>query len=425
MINAFFNDVTGSYIPSFFMLEIEQEFKEDIAWNELPIAAQATFIHEYIHYLQGLTTFTDYNEFYVNMKIIQANLHHLGTKVETEIVCPVRFSLEGSKYALLNDEVEFLSGYRGDTELKRIHHINSVKCELSQNGLYPHNINEINIYHDDKPTPYVLGFYAIAESMAYLCENRFFPASIRKNEFPYNACELVCESVYPELLDCVAKNYTISFLCEVALSNKNSGWLFYTLLHDMKKANFIPSSEGDLLSFVNKKHFNYAKAIKDLDDIYNDGIVEVIDMFCPPDLEPTMFVNKRLKKLFTEGRKFARSSVAPITTLFFDKDIMKAVAKLSAIMKVFDVPSIIDVNNTLFGGVENLTITLGQFALLKIFSESSGTDCALYEFCKSSQKEHTICKTEPWNQVNERGLCPFAFYWYRSNLSGKSIKKRI
>ena len=61
----------------------------------------------------------------------------------------------------MNKEMELRSFYLGDSEHKKIHHINEIRVEndeIMESIITSENLELVNIYYDDKKTPYTFGY---------------------------------------------------------------------------------------------------------------------------------------------------------------------------------------------------------------------------------------------------------------------------
>ncbi|NBI72631.1 hypothetical protein D3Z50_16525 [Clostridiaceae bacterium] len=138
----------------------------------------------------------------------------------------------------MNKEMELRSFYLGDSEHKKIHHINEIRVEndeIMESIITSENLELVNIYYDDKKTPYTFGATCIEESMAYLIESEKFLGICRTNELPHNSCELICKSLCPKLVE---RKDIIVALAEISLMHFNCGVMFVELLKMIEREKY-------------------------------------------------------------------------------------------------------------------------------------------------------------------------------------------
>lgn len=61
----------GAYIKDFFVINLGMKLEEGISLDKFTKEELATFVHEYIHFLQNITTTHGASYFNDNLKIIQ------------------------------------------------------------------------------------------------------------------------------------------------------------------------------------------------------------------------------------------------------------------------------------------------------------------------------------------------------------------
>jgi hypothetical protein len=227
-------DDLGEYIPGFFKISITKELFDGITWGDFSKEEIATLVHEYVHFLQDVSTTRGINNFIYVSKILQLNFSQ-AYKVNSILQFPIDIEKAGGSEAYIESELQ--SFYSGHNNHLKIHHINKIcreKDELFTELIESDQMYTINVYYDNKENPYIFGSDSIAESMAYIVENEQFGADKRKNEFPYNICEIICEKIYPDVLQ---RKAILIAICELSLMHYHSGDMFWHILMEMKNNN--------------------------------------------------------------------------------------------------------------------------------------------------------------------------------------------
>lgn len=245
----------GEYLPGIFVIKVKKILEDNISCAVFTETEVATLIHEYVHFLQDISTQTGiiYFNFYSELLLLYLNV----AKNAKEVELPIKLDACGVKNA--SEQSELLSLYIGNDDHYKIHHINKIVVENEEllaeafadnPALQGKPLQQVAIYYDNKDTPYYFGGSCVRESMAYLIEHLAFGAELRRNEFPYNACEMVCEKVCPSLL----KNpYLIVALCEFSLMHCNSGFEFYYLVKYIEQYNLSFKDVEELKLFFRKR----------------------------------------------------------------------------------------------------------------------------------------------------------------------------
>lgn len=424
-MNKLYNQDFGSYMPGLFKMDIGMNLFENISWNDFSDREKATFIHEYVHYLQDISTTYGISHFNFLSQILNMYFFEINKSNTNEVIVPIRVDMLKSEYSSeAYEQIELISLYEGSSENVRFHHINKIIREpddifndefRGKNGDCLYNIN---IYYNDSNIPYIFGRFCVAESMAYLIEIKCYPIDIRNNEFPYNTAQLICENLYSVFSDVT----WIIALCDISLMHYHCGDFLYNALKYMKEDGFIPNSVQDVYNYLLPK-------IDFITEIFSKEFIEVhknADMLYTHKINQTNNVNIWIKDKFTKGFCYRIQSSNFITNIALqanESDISQYIMKLIGIFKL---PIINDQNNNVYNEQNDLGLLLVPIALLELFTKSSSKKCYMYDFCKKQKinKISNYCLESPWKQVEDNELCPLAMYWYHYSLEGKSIKYR-
>ena len=153
----------GSYLPGFFRMKLEFPFNESrLALSNLSKRNQASFFHEYIHFLQDLTSFWALNNTYVYRQ------------PAGEVYLPIKTAFDNTNVAANQwvvkntigdyDEIDTLFIQKFKTE--------TIKCPFA--SPYVKRLKKI-ILLIQGGRKIEFGARAIMESMAYMIEKRIAP----------------------------------------------------------------------------------------------------------------------------------------------------------------------------------------------------------------------------------------------------------
>ncbi len=414
--------VEGAYYPGVFIIKIDKVLREGIQYDDFSKEDWQTFVHEYVHFLQDISTSHGYLYYFHKSQLFDLCFYELQTNTTGTVVLPIL--TEHTKMRNAPAKELLLDFYGGDTSHFRLHHINRIAIEvdevvtemISEESELDSEMYSVNIYYDDKDIPYAFGNECIIESMAYLIERYLFGAEERKNELPYNSCEIICQYIYPELL---SKPDRISMLCEVSLMHDNCGLFYYGLVDLCKKENLAYLSDAEFVDFCEKN----IEAYQDTFELSYDRAKEGIDVLFPSRFPYSFAVNQQLKIFLECGHNFRNAKKLFISDAFSVDDKM---AYFMWLINLFDIPILIDGKNDYYGkpGVQNMPVA---DAVLSILMDRS-TECQLRDLCKSSKMpnyDEEICINSPWLQCEREKLCPIAVYFKGYGVDKLEFEKKV
>jgi len=416
----------GTYNPTFFKMHLEYgDNLENI--SEYNDEISASFIHEYIHYLQDITTTFGY----ANISIVVDYLKYAINKVRNDSsksfnppVVPIKST---------NDNVYY------NHELKKIYmgtrcHIDKANViGLHKNGnsiMLPTGIQIINSIIVDYETflnqkkKYSFGAYAIQESMAYIIESTLYPNVLSKApELPYSLAEKIAEYIYPQILE---NRLNILALCDFSLLMYHPADIFFDNLQRMKKDNYKPHSPIEIYHYCYSKlqiDFNGCKTLEEFITLNCKTASDQLQSYFTTSIFND---NKKwIKYLFTNALEFR------ITRPFFILEIVAAGKLqnnkiLKELLNKLGTPMITNIHNEGFildMGSHKMNISPEYLWVIYQIYKLFLTDielfkgCELYKYCEISCIHNKIpiyvssrCD-KPWTRVDDNELCPFAIMW--------------
>ncbi len=401
--------IEGAYYPGVYIIQVNKEFHEGISYEDFDERDWSTFIHEYVHFLQDISTNRGYLYFAHKAQIMNMCFYELFKHKGGSVALPIKSEecnvLNASEKELL------LDFYEGDSYYKKIHHVNQIKMEkdnvvselMNMSGCPKKDFFSIIISANDGKVKYQFGNICIAESMAYLIEKILFGAETRHNELPYNACEMLCKYYYPNLLK---DSKRIAKLCEVALMFDDCGMSFYELILLCKEHDIANLTEKDFDEFCKK---NLEKQFVIFDKSYVNA-KNGVDVLFPDKFPYTYSTNRVLKKFLECGHNYRKGVGLFITKAFDAKDANNYFRYLISRMPF---PVIIDKLGDYYGpeGAQNMPVA---DAVIDILTNRQTEGCKLQNFCKKSKIENfekEVCTRKPWMQCKKNGACPVAIYF--------------
>lgn len=413
--------IEGEYYPGYFIMGIQKKFFDGVSWDTFTKGELATFVHEYVHYLQDISMTTGITQFLHQAKIFQMYMA-LFQKVDN-IKIPINLEKDGTMNAYA--QTELLNFYEGGNfQNKKFHHFDCIKLEneeliegiLDENSDYSGDkkIQQVSIYYDDLENPTVLGSIYICESMSYLIEKICFGAEVRNNEWPYNVCEMVCNSIYQDLLK---KPELIVVICEYALMHEDCGLAFYQAINLLSKYDIDTINIQDVMQLLEKWMI---QGINKYNLTYEELDVSINYLYLS-DIPQTKIANMYVKKLFEAGHNYRNGKH------FFISEILLSDEPCNVIkywVNLFFFPLLIDqASHEFLGSFKGLEIIPVPLAI-KDYYASPSKGCPLMGYCKYSENnnlDNNICKNTPWKQCERKEKCPFAFYLSVYGLDNKTF----
>jgi hypothetical protein len=217
----------GSFYTSFFHMYVDGHYEGDIlAMSKKDLG---TFVHEYIHYLQNVTTIfglkyseTKYSEMiYLKSTILAAEY----------ITLPINLTDPNYQRAVMH--YSGLVGCRGTLNTIDSCSIRLRSAEITE-GLKPVMRYYIDFNSaEGKPDSFIFGAHIIKEGMAYLYQRFFDPTVPKKDDIPYNFVKILCDKFYPAI---ACDDKKLICICYASLFSANPAEAFFRLC-DMAKVH--------------------------------------------------------------------------------------------------------------------------------------------------------------------------------------------
>lgn len=420
------NKDLGSYIPAFYNMELSFPFFSGVnALQTLKEKDLAVFVHEYLHFLQDITTYVGLNNAYVYSEYIHAAVtiaYDEGLKNHGAFRVPIHITGNYGNVEL-NQQVNKVG--MGDFEKENNVFSIGIKTRLKNvkyaNPFVTH-LKEV-IIKAGGGKQFRFGYMAIMESMAYMMEKMITKGSGQAADFPYSAAEMVVNEVYPNF---GKDKLNIIALCDMALQFSEPGKIFYQTLKTFKQTRYLPSKPEDIID-----HFYITPCIQlGQPTMLLNGLIGM-----------TFMVGNRLKE-YLRGKEFSSYHNVVHTLLGFGLDqrvnhryFMLDLARggyalnnktLQNTIRRIGSPIIKDSMNDYWHippmGVRRENYSIEYFpAILEInkFLKKGNDICEMYEWCEKSPntQEDLRCIDKPWTRCNDAELCPYAALWKHWNLA--------
>lgn len=426
----------GSYFQNFFLIHLN--FTIDFERpNEYDCDEKlGTFIHEYIHFLQNISTTFGVKGLVCNFARIEDYIYKIYTSKDIKVSNNPKLSDDISAY------YELYAMSRGDFDdiiykpFKEIQVLNIPKFKKDEcfNECFDGRLKEewpkylpplLNLKLIDKDNnvctkSLYFGAILIMESMAALFETHIYPQHFRYKQISYDICTIIWNYFIPESKD----RFDLIFAaCDASLMDVNPGMAFIIVLAMYKnRLNSIDKIYNAFSeTFWPPNMQSYKELVSELEQHLNKLIPKDNEFYKPLNEYVTEFVNT-LYKLRTEKISFLSERMC--------KDKLNNKEWLSNFVNNKKaVPVIIDSNNKIFLGFSseenksNMIYFLALFAFSNLFGISGKKKRYLSDICKSEYPNNynEDCEICPWKKGRESILCPMGQIWHTFQIKNKEL----
>lgn len=245
-------EMMGSYFPSFLEMYINTGKIVDL--NVLDEMELSTFFHEWIHFIQDLTTsFGCYNAY-----VYFEELFSMGKKaVQSGSEMSIPIAIDNRNNVITNRYIN-MAGWGTSPQYA---FTSIVKCE-NKNVSLPADMVSVEapkemprcFVETDRGETFEFGALQIMESMAYLCQCHLFPNSAPNHPVhPYHIATQVAELYSKEFASC---QLNIIALCDISLMCSVPGVQFTSYLTRIKNGEIpLPDTPEDI--YVYYRNWNF------------------------------------------------------------------------------------------------------------------------------------------------------------------------
>lgn len=419
----------GSYMPAFFHMEVNFPYPPGLMtlYNLLK-QDQATFVHEYIHYLQDVTTFFGLNNAYVYSEYLHAASQIIYAEPDNKIHLPVEIHNNYGNVELNREVNEICTGDIEQISTLFVLDIKEKYVRTKYNHPFFKSLCQIVLVLPQKKK-LIFGGRAIMESMAYLVERNVEPHCKGADDYPYHSAEIVANKIYPQFAN---DDFRLIALCDISLNSSNPGKTFVQTLEMYKKYSLIPTTDKIYDDFYHAPCVMMGNKTKYINGFFNFAITvgeRLVLYLRDPYSAP---FRDAVRKMIGGGMDYRLNHRTFMVDIAKSGDLNHN-STLHTIIKRFGSPVISD-NQGNFCQIPSLYFEDSQFynfvaveQLYKTLSDCQDC-CELYSWCDyldaNGNKTVNIddrCMNEPWKRCYDTQLCPYGMLWRHWNLGGREV----
>lgn len=295
LLNEYLSRTRGSYSHGYFYIFLTGDFDTNL--SHLSIHDQGLFFHEYVHFLQNITTLWGiktgmiYNDILCDL--------FTATRNASEIHVPFDLQLEPKT----QQDLDFLNQAKGSVGNEPSHPYKkwmidtdkpiSERVEIDNNSNYPCTLRKVFLdvtFQDGRNETIQLGSTIVVESMAALCQIYIDPDA-EHDDVPYNVVQILANQKYPHIAGDKKK---LICLCYIALFSLDPGWCLLDMMRYAEcrseksaveifdyfvaeRKAFVHGSPVDIPSFFDFMIDGYIKSIEGLISIKTDYLKNILN----------------------------------------------------------------------------------------------------------------------------------------------------
>lgn len=423
-MKKFYNSGHGFYLPSFFFLKINTS-EGLMNLDDLSERSKSTLFHEYIHYIQDITTL--YGLGMISQVVDTQKLvnNDILNRADKNIVVPVPIDADSPS----GFNMELFNWYEGDAEHDMMGILSIDKIQQISEEVGPEKMMVTSVVVSftgilGNKDHFNFGAVCISEGMANLIEESLFD-DVEGPYFPYQIAKKVCDFIYPEL---AVDPIHVALICDISLNSSHPGKFFVDFISEMHKKQYMPEKYLDLYDrFESYKFTDINGQSGSIYDHYPQlaelAKSQLKDYFTVSGLDD---IRNWFDHIIDMGIKFR------VRNISFWVDILNAPSKLIRrdnfvlLTKQFGFPLMSNSKDAFY--FSHPKIATDQIVLLRAIQEvnkllvNGQKGCQMKKFCsypKSKDITSELCD-EPWKRTVLENPCPFSVIWHMWGLAGIS-----
>jgi hypothetical protein len=415
-----FDSQDNYYVPAFFWIELNTAKELNEIFNT---DLEHIFFHEYLHFLQDITTTYGYANSSHVLNLIKSFYHKIKNKEQLhEFDLNVPFDFSSDKYRDINTKLfsTYLQYYSNKEKEFDNFSINNIVPEIINIDGFKVQTFTI-IFNNNKNIK--LGAHSFFESISHILQKECYKKTDRKIYLPYDLPEKIA-GCYSKIFS--DKKYLID-LCEYSLMFFNPCEVFMNILEGLRSNSYTPKNTEDFYEYMKNQVSLSDCSVEDFFSRNKDELIGNINGVFTSELYDGF--KKWLIGIVEKGynlkleKKLVFSKLLSYNPHNFLHNTIKEVGMPPTFNqdgKMFIRNNISDIDSWNF---------LAR-AITSVFETiiTGKKECMLKEACLVSNeiREKQIemnenCDNEPWKKITEEELCPYCAVWKTFGLSKMNI----
>ncbi len=417
----------GAYAPGYLLMHIRiPEVVTNI--RDLEPVNKALFFHEYTHFLQNLTGGFGHSQIWNTYDRFRQFIAAQQKNGLPTITIPLDFEVRQQEVRFLKimkaiqggDEIseglDDATTFVQDPKL-----VKNPEFDQQYPGFTQHFVRLLLRDAQGKEGEFDFGETAVSETMAYLLESKFYGDSLH-SRIPYESAKMLAAHSYSPM---AGNNEWLFALCDVALLSAYPGRMFYQILIEMSKLEFIPEMAADIYDFGIKVIYDMGFDIwSDFERAKNGAIHVIGEIYKHDHYAPTC---EWFIYLLETGYDIRINNPTFMLQLYqepdpFDGYWITVVGRMGkppinniSEQRSFDPPAAFQKNKDKIDPIFLLAVRELHNSLM--FGRREG--CGLYKTCIDVHDDR--CKAVPWERSGDAQQCPYASLWTLYGFNKKQV----
>jgi hypothetical protein len=391
----------------------------------------STFFHEYIHFLQEVTTASGVYRLGLMIDFIKGANYEIRQDGKPSFKVPFKFS--NTFNAIANKKLLEIYTGNGDAEYAYYDYYSVNEIEVADRTGFKRKVPSYTVFYRSQRAElkkFTFGHLCLKEFVTHTLQQRFFPL-IDHADVPYKIAGQIIEKECPSFGG--DEMHQVA-LCDACLMDIHPARCFFNTIEKIKKTEFTPNSCQEVYDFVYKDllFWDGEKALT-ARQCYEQGGDFTKNQVADALKSVIFFPNKKwIKYIFQQAEDIRFKKPTFMTELVdgpgrFSELFFKLFRRLGTPFYTdenFNGGFVPPVSKS-FKGVQPYQLLIFR-EILNVYNGHK--KCGLYEFCKKRPDKditNANCQTAPWLQGQEDELCPFGQLWKTWGLNGKTPDHNI
>lgn len=414
----------GNYESSYFILNVPTE--ADLNIREMGEQDFAVFFHEYVHFLQDITSFYGYMGIYAHGEYMRRAINDLYAMPQ-QVEMPLTLEEKGDHVQLNKDISTFSLGDKGDLNFEKIKNADR-DIFIKQFPLTDSfNLPELHVkaVTNRGQEEIVVGAYAIRENMAYLLERKCTTKYRSSRDFPYQIVEIIANAMCPNVLS----ELDLIALCDISLQCSVPGHGLYLSLKAIADGNLVVKKPEDIYDFFFSKRTNFLGVNQSTSQALKTAAAMAMDHLLSYVKIDSLNAEYQQWILYTLTAGVKLRVYRPYFFLEMARGVRdKNNRMLQYIAKNIGSPQMVNSKGLRFQLATDRPICRFEYleAVKEIENlfENGERKCGMKSWCALSPDGAPIderCDKEPWKRCNDVQLCPYGLLWRHWKLEDKVV----
>lgn len=417
----------GVYYPAFFEMKLKTDGELDL--NTCSDMDFALFFHEYIHFLQDITTSYGLTRCYSYGEYVNSVVNDITSKPKGNIKVPYLYT-DNRDDIMLGDYLTQIT--QGDSsEESYVDVLTNVEInwdtieELPYEHPYLKSL-KMPLLTAEGGVMLAIGATCLNESVAYIMQKIITVDKGRLPDYPYNTAEIIVKNIYPTFGENILN---ILALADCCLMFSNPGEIFYRILLQMKEKHYLPAKPHDIYFHLKEAKIGVGNIKTDPFEHFGVLVEEVrkklksyfINPAHPEMHEPYhQWVDSMLD--FSKRLRLERPTF--LLDMIYDGDI-RSNSTFAELISSIGTPLMRNKRQQYFSikphGQTGYSVEINK-SVKQIYSilHEAMFQCELFPWCKNSDicPDERVCLHKPWERCGCKELCPTAMLWKNWGLVG-------